>query len=550
MAGPSFVGASSFVSADPGVGTYTPEIPGVSSGDMLFMLLVGAGMVEYTTVPAGWSLLASNEPIANGEGVLVLSKRAVAADANTFVTVQCTQPNGRVCIFAYTDCYGVEAVGYTDLTFPGSTSATSHSLTTTRPNELIIEILSWRNNDTGTHGLSSVPATSRINSAPPGVVPPYGFAQVQGVALCEQPQTTAGSTPVQTFGLSSPASWYTIALSLYSNDPPNAPTLIAPPSGSSVNVAAAQEFDWTFSDPDPADAQSAFDWRASNDGGTTWAYTVSKDGTSGVGNLTKTRLPAATFTDGDSLEWQVRTYDLLGRQGPWSSSFFFTAAVIPDAPTITSPGVDSTVGTPFVEVDWSFGAQQAYRVRLSDDDGSGNPDLSHINFDSGEVEDPTARTLIVPLTTTGIVQHILVSVEQAGLWSDEGDARFTVDFDAPPAPSLTLTTNDTAGAITCYVTNPAPGGGELDTVSNSILVSADNGATWNVPDSSPDNPAVGLPVNGQWTWWAPASGVDYQFRGVAYTAAGSTAYSDRVDAAVLDADVPDTSEPYLPGGGP
>jgi len=311
---------------------------------------------------------------------------------------------------------------------------------------------------------------------------------------------------------------------------PNAPILTAPIGGTIIDLLSVQRFSWTFSDDDPGDTQSAFDLRYRVLAGSWTTVPVTS-----VNSFLD--IAGSAFTAND-YEWQVRTYDALGGVGPYSASSFFTAASTPAVPTITAPTVGATISNTS-NVTWSAPSQTAYQLRRVGD-ASGSPDLGTVYFDTGEVTDAIARALVVDFPTNNQVEHVQVRVKNAGLWSPWATAQITVSFTAPTPPTFTVAADQATASITVTVTNPAS---TPAAASNAIYVRHSDDPGYG------ERIANGLPPNTAWTWWTPASGVEYEFRVLTTGTNGTTIWSVLVIALIYDGGTPTTVYDLILEGG-
>lgn len=270
-----------------------------------------------------------------------------------------------------------------------------------------------------------------------------------------------------TQGSASP--WTVSYLRVPLNQPPNAPHLVSPVGGVFVDVDQAQRFDWGFSDPVGTDSQSAYElqWRAV--GAASWA-TTGWQVTSG----TRHDFAAGTFSDGVDYEWQVRTKDAGGLDGPWSASGFFAGAGAPDDLAIVAPANDSTV-TARVDVTWSVSDQDSYQVRVVGDD-AGSPDTDTVLSDTGEIADPAARAQTVTLDVSGVTRHLQVRVKDSGVFSEWASVRVLTSFALPGLATLTVTPMD--GFIRVAVTNfPGDPDPLLPPDTGDVILQVDAGGT-------------------------------------------------------------------------
>lgn len=287
------------------------------------------------------------------------------------------------------------------------------------------------------------------------------------------------------------------------NQPPNAPILLAPADASTLDRNVSQRFDWDFSDPDAGDSQSAYNFRYRAVGAATWAETGWQSSTQTYHDVS-----GGTFADGTDYEWQAATKDAQGVEGPFSSSWFFTAGTAPTPPAITEP----TNGGTFNQnqtVSWSTPDQDAYQIRVMDG--------AAVVSDTGTVTSSTARSASVEFPTNGVTRTIQLRISNGGLWSTWAEVTGTVSWLAPPAPTFTLAADDANGALGISISNPAPSGEEPAASYNDVFV--DDGA-------GEFRMATNVAPNGSVTYWLPKSGRDYSAAVRVRAIAENGVYSD------------------------
>lgn len=219
------------------------------------------------------------------------------------------------------------------------------------------------------------------------------------------------------------------ALIVHGNAAPTAPTLLSPINNVTINRSSPQRFSWRFNDPNlPQDGQSRRELRRRIIGTTTWIIggEVTPNGYADF--------PAGEFAAGQ-WEWQVRTFDNESAASPWSLSESFTATDPPAGPTITAPTNGATVAAQFT-VTWTAGAQTAFQVQRVGDAG-GSVDGNDPIFDSGQVNDATARSYTLSFPSNSQYEHIRVRVLD-GLWSPWASVRVLVSYTSPAVPVLSV----------------------------------------------------------------------------------------------------------------
>jgi len=251
---------------------------------------------------------------------------------------------------------------------------------------------------------------------------------------------------------------------------PSAPTWVNQ-TGQGADVAAALLLDWTFSDPDPTDTQSAYAvsrqigagalayWRASD---STWQATEQKN-TSGTTSLT---LSSSWGSGGDANHvYKAKVWDSTDT----ASGYSVALDVAPSTkvnPTVTGPAEGSTVVTEQVEVTWTVAEQTAFRVLLT---LSG--DTVH---DSGWVSSSTASYLMpyhLIQASTYVVSVQTRNLE--GLASTADTNTFGVSLVPPANPTLTLTPTPASGYIRVVVAHPTAA--VITFVAVGAAATADNG---------------------------------------------------------------------------
>lgn len=307
------------------------------------------------------------------------------------------------------------------------------------------------------------------------------------------------------------------------NAPPTAPTVDAPPDGSTQDVAEQLLIDWTFNDPDVGDTQSAYTVRKREGAGafeywngTTWQ--ASEDAsTKQVTTLTALQLDGGWGADlDDDHFYSVKTWDAAD-DGPsaWSSE----VRVIPsaqDVPTITYPVADDDTVGASETVTWTMaGVQTKQHVRILGDN-AGSPDLGNVITDYGIMITGT-KSQAVTFQTTGTTRHIELTTWNAEGLQLDGSVyrRVSVVFVPPSTPTLVAQSEVPADAITVTIDNP--GGGEP--VTNNDLRRRVVGETSYV------TLATNLAVDAVFIDYTPVSQVVYEYQVVARAANGTTAES-------------------------
>lgn len=151
---------------------------------------------------------------------------------------------------------------------------------------------------------------------------------------------------------------------------PNTPTWVSPQGGSAQDVGQALLLDWAFTDPDPADAQTAYAvsrqigagslnyWRASD---STWQVAEVQN-TSGSTALTL----ASGWASGSDANYtfKVKVWDGASTASGYSSGLVVVPSVKVN-PTISSPAVAAVLTTSTVPVTWTVSEETAYQLTLT-----------------------------------------------------------------------------------------------------------------------------------------------------------------------------------------
>lgn len=230
--------------------------------------------------------------------------------------------------------------------------------------------------------------------------------------------------------------------------PPNAPTLLKP-SSSAIDADEVNIFTWQHNPIDTTD-QTGYELRHRTDGGT---WVTITDMASGFERRT---FAEGTFTNGTTLEWQVRTWGAHVDPSAWSAIAVVTISARPSA-TIITP--DGSTGTPNILssdllVEWDYfdpetTNQTGVRIRLDDANGE-QVWASTLNMSSTGYDVPYRLA-------DGASYTVSVSVRDAsGLWSAESAQPFNVTYAKPPAPTIDAVWDLDLGGVVVNIEHPAP----------------------------------------------------------------------------------------------
>lgn len=237
--------------------------------------------------------------------------------------------------------------------------------------------------------------------------------------------------------------------------PPNAPANLGP--GGAFDATEAHTFTWVHN-PIDGSTQQAFQVEHRAEGAGSWS-TAAKVLSSTQGWT----MPAGTYSNGDKVEWRVRTWGVHDDPGPYSA----TAVVVTSArPTVAINDPGSTWGTSALPVLWGYnqadGSPQAsWEAQLLDD--AGQP----VEFLAGPGDQDNALFA----TTLGNGTDWTVKVRarsSVGTWSLWDQVAFTVAYSPPPSPFVTPAWDVANGAMVVSIENPDTGPGEVDAVRNLV----------------------------------------------------------------------------------
>ncbi|NUQ31337.1 MAG: hypothetical protein HOP99_00685 [Dermatophilaceae bacterium] len=300
------------------------------------------------------------------------------------------------------------------------------------------------------------------------------------------------------------ASSNTVALTA----PPNAPTPLAPVS-TAVDANDTIPFSWQHNPVDTTDQRQYEFQHRINGGAWTSSGVIASSTQGGV-------IAGGTLSNGQTLEWQVRTWGDHADPSPWS-----TVALVPlsTAPTVLINSPDPEGLSPYpssrVTVTWGYSdAESNPQARWQATLYNAAVDPIEVLTGSGDASSATFATAV----TDGDSYTVGVKAQDStGVWSAEHGVVFTVAFAKPPVPQLRLEWIADAAAVAVAVTNPPTSVGEADAVSVSVWRSV-NGADWVLI-------ADGLDPDSSTTDFIPGLGVVNYYKAVAKSALPSVSES-------------------------
>lgn len=275
--------------------------------------------------------------------------------------------------------------------------------------------------------------------------------------------------------------------------PPNPPTSLTPTTV--FDATAAKTFGWQHN-PVDSTAQTAYELRY-RIGAAAWTTTGK------VASSTSSRtLAAGTLTNGNTYEWQVRTWGQYATESAWSASATVRTSAVPVA-GITTPASGATVTTSSVTPVWTYydaegSTQSGWAVTLYQ---AGTPVWTRSGSDA-------ATSTAVDYRLANATTYLLgVKVRDGdGVWSSEVTRSFGVSYAPPTTPEVSVSWSESTGSATVTVTNPATG---VAVVSNDITRDGVKIAT--------------IPPNGTYVDRIPPLGVPVAYVVTAWTATPSSA---------------------------
>lgn len=252
--------------------------------------------------------------------------------------------------------------------------------------------------------------------------------------------------------------------------PPNPPSALNP-NGVTFDAVGARTFSWQHNSVDSS-LQSAYEIQ----------YRIGTGAYTSTGKITSTTrsrvMPANLFSNGQSYNWQVRTWGVHANPSGWSTSATFTTSAVPTV-SISSPGSVlnmSQVTATWVYADAEGSAQSGWEANLVAVEAQGG-DVLQAKSGSGTATSVLFTTRLEDNTSYKIQVRVK---DGSGLWSAWDQQTFTTDFLLPPVPLLTATFSDVEGVVTLNIENPpAVPGVTAEATSNRILRSNNEGASWN-----------------------------------------------------------------------
>lgn len=224
--------------------------------------------------------------------------------------------------------------------------------------------------------------------------------------------------------------------------PPSAPTNHGP----STPWDATEARTWTWRHvPTDGSTQQRFQVRHRLAGTTTWTTETAVQS-----SAEQWTLPAGSYSNGDTIERQVRTWGVHPDPGPWSTTQRDTPQARPTV-SINSPEHGTELDNSATTLSWGYAQeagfeQAAWRYELRDGDGR------VVRTRSGN---GTASTHTLTNLADGATYTVAVEVRSThGLWSDPDEVTFTVSYLPPAPPSMEAAWDVERGAAALQLEQP------------------------------------------------------------------------------------------------
>lgn len=222
---------------------------------------------------------------------------------------------------------------------------------------------------------------------------------------------------------------------------PYAPKDLAPANGLPSNDKE-RPLSWTFSDPVPGDSQTAYQieiYRQS-DSALIW------DSGKVASTASTVNIPlVAGLVDAESYQWRVKTWDTADLEGPFSQLALFKISAKPVI-AITNPSTDEVFNTDAPQITWTYtdadgNAQTSAKIEIIDADTQG------VVYDSDWIyTSETSFTIAngILANSQDYIARVRV-LDSDGIESIPAEETFTVEYIAPPMPSISTSADEYGG---------------------------------------------------------------------------------------------------------
>lgn len=261
---------------------------------------------------------------------------------------------------------------------------------------------------------------------------------------------------------------------------PKAPTGMSPAS-TAFDATEPVTFTWQHNDADGTD-QTAYEIQ----------YRVGTGAWVSTGKINSTvsarTFPANTFTNGVTINWQVRTYGgyaTAPAYSPWSTVVVNNTST---RPTVVIQSPTGTVDTSVLTVRWAYYDQEStpqsqWRATLL----SGTGEALETRSGAGTTSTATFKASIAD----GSVYGIRVEVRDGhGMWSAPEETSIVVEYALPEKPSITGTYDQESGAMILTISNHVTTEGRVETDHNVVSRSINGGDWVIIADNVPNNASL------------------------------------------------------------
>lgn len=262
--------------------------------------------------------------------------------------------------------------------------------------------------------------------------------------------------------------------------PPAAPTGLGP--STAWDATEDRRLTWRHVPTDAA-GQERFQVRHRLQGASSWTTVPAVDSSAEAWTL-----PAGTYSNGQVVEWQVRTWGPHPDPSAWSGSNFQTPRARPTV-AINVPASGQVVDRSRVTAAWGYsgtGQQAGWHWQLVSDG-----DVVLERHGSG-----TRSTAVVEPLLDGESYTLRVSVRDgSGLWSAWDESTFTVSYVPPQAPSIDSVDWDVElGAAVVQLSQPVWDDASAEPAYHQLWRAIDDGPWLLIEDEIPLGDAVTDPI--------------------------------------------------------
>ena len=307
------------------------------------------------------------------------------------------------------------------------------------------------------------------------------------------------------------ASTQTQSNSVQAATAPNAPTGLT--GAAVIDKTKTHSVSWTHSPSIDGSAQTKYQFRHRLVGAGTWVENTVV--TSAVATQAN---PFSGYTNGQTVEWAVRTYGIHANPSPYSATATQQTSTTPTV-NVTSPG--TTVTNSVITVAWTYGdaestAQTEWRVDLFDS-------ASGVLIETRTAADAAVSAVMAHGADNGVTYRVDVTVRDgSGLWSSVGTKTFTATFVPPAEVLLTANLDSTSGSTVLALTPTAHDNGVTKHPASSVTIERQ---FWDdeIEDFGPwETLIAGAPVTAVLVDTTGPTQADGQYRVTAHSTAPST----------------------------